>query len=245
MGATSVHREPGMTDREFFEGELPETLTQRGEILACASVGNVFYAAVRNNEDGRVWALVVLMTRTRDYWNFTYKEMSEREGPCRASRCPAKVLDLLSPIPECVHKETYCRMCSREIVRCGRRWLSRMRPRYTGRVAGPRCWSGYPYGAHAEDGGAPFHEPGGTPMTCGSCGARDWRASCRANIEHAAKARAVTTGTVVSFSRELEFMNGAKLRNLTFEGRSVFEGPDGLRYRIPNWRMLPFEVVSA
>src|SRR6185312_12976522 len=101
MGSTGVHREPGMTDRAFFEAELPVTLTQHGRILACATIGNVFYAAVENGPEaaykpGETWALVVKMIRTRDYFNLTYKDMSEQEGPCYYD-CPDKILNLLSP----------------------------------------------------------------------------------------------------------------------------------------------------
>lgn len=96
MGWTSTHREPGMTDREFFEGEFPTTLRERGEILACATVGFTFYAAVRNKVDGHVWALIILTQRTRDWFNITYKEMSEESGP-GACAAPAAVLDALTP----------------------------------------------------------------------------------------------------------------------------------------------------
>lgn len=101
MGYTSTHREKGMSDRAFFERELPTTLTVHGEIQACATVGSVFYAAVKNTDDapylpGQTWALVCIVRRTRDYFNCTYKEMSEDCGPADA-RCPARILDLLSP----------------------------------------------------------------------------------------------------------------------------------------------------
>jgi len=65
MGWTTLHRNPGMSDREFFETEFPNALTRDGEILACATVGRVFYAAVRTRESGQVWALVVLLHRAQ------------------------------------------------------------------------------------------------------------------------------------------------------------------------------------
>lgn len=95
MGWTSMHREPGQSDRAFFETEFPQTLTVQGEIVACATVNSVFYAAVRNHADSRVWALVVLIKRTRDYYNFTYKEMDESVGPADHG-APAAVLDALT-----------------------------------------------------------------------------------------------------------------------------------------------------
>lgn len=107
MGATSQHRDKGMSDREFFGNEF--FLGNHRRILECATMPagggewqRVFYAAVENGEDaayepGRVWALVVLMHWSRaDYFNFTYKDMSETMGPGEDT-CPAKILDLLSP----------------------------------------------------------------------------------------------------------------------------------------------------
>jgi hypothetical protein len=96
MGWTSLHREPGMTDREFFENEFPTMLGERGEIVACATVGFTFYAAVRQHDTGETWALVVLTQRRRGYENFFYKEMSEAAGPGDTS-APAAVLDALTP----------------------------------------------------------------------------------------------------------------------------------------------------
>ena len=101
MGWTTLHRDKGMSDREFFEKEFPNGLTQNGKILKCATVRNVFYAAVQNNDDaphmpGKVWALVVLIQRTRGDYNFGYKDMDENMGP-NADDCPIEILDLLSP----------------------------------------------------------------------------------------------------------------------------------------------------
>ncbi len=104
MGWTTTFREPGMSDRAFFEREFTAFGSGRREILACATVRNVFYAAVRENGPipegggklGEVWALVVLMQRTRGVMNFGYKDMSESMGPVEA-KAPASVLDQLTP----------------------------------------------------------------------------------------------------------------------------------------------------
>lgn len=110
MGSTGVYREPGQTDRAFFEREFPNTLGKYGRILACASTRTsggeyqrVFYAAVANNADaphapGETWALVVLMANVRgdSYTNFWYKELSDSMGPGEDD-CPTKILDLLTP----------------------------------------------------------------------------------------------------------------------------------------------------
>ena len=101
MGWTGMHRDAGLTDREFFEAEFPLGLQRDGRILACATVASVFYAAVQNTPQasyapGETWCLVVLMQRTRDYYNFTYKELSDSMGPAE-DRCPVRILDLLTP----------------------------------------------------------------------------------------------------------------------------------------------------
>lgn len=98
MGSTTLHRERGQTDRDFFEREV----RPHGRIVACATIRNVFYAAVQNSADapyrpGETWALVVLFSRnSRSHWNFTYKVMTEGDGPI-AYAAPAAVLDALSP----------------------------------------------------------------------------------------------------------------------------------------------------
>jgi len=106
MGWTGLHRQPGLSDREFFEREFPIALGEHGQIVACATRpgmdGNrVFYAAVRNNPDaphapGQTWALVVLTHRSGGYHNFAYKEMGETMGPAEDD-APAAVLDALTP----------------------------------------------------------------------------------------------------------------------------------------------------
>lgn len=101
MGWTFTHREPGMSTKQFFEREFPETLVTHGEILASAMVDGTFYAAVRNRgshpiRPGQVWCMVALTRRDRGYHNFGYKDMDEDMGPNEA-KCPARVLDLLTP----------------------------------------------------------------------------------------------------------------------------------------------------
>ena len=207
MGWTGTHREPGKTDREFFEAEFCSD--GRNEILACATMAHgdgsqynaVFYAAVRTVADGNVWGLVVLIRRARsdgdgdgDAWfNFHYKDMSEDMGPTEA-RCPARILDLLSPLPECDH------------------------------------------------GGA-------VGVFCGTCFAREWRASSRKAAEQQARARKVKAGTVVRFPRPFKFQSGAELATFVFEARNTFRGAEsgyyGGRYRITGWRQMHFEVVTS
>lgn len=95
MGWTSYHRPVGETDRDHFSRELLRDSDH--EIVECATVRRVFYAAVRTKSTGEVWALIVLIRRSPGGdFNFAYKDMSETMGPAEAS-APAKVLDALSP----------------------------------------------------------------------------------------------------------------------------------------------------
>lgn len=91
MGWITYHREPGQTDREHFQEQFGADL----EIIDCTTVKNVFYAATRSKR-GEVFAMVILIQRTRGYYNFGYKDMEESMGPC-AYDCPDRILDLLTP----------------------------------------------------------------------------------------------------------------------------------------------------
>jgi hypothetical protein len=227
VGWTSTRRLRGVTDRAFFEAEFPALLARAGRIVDCATVGGVFYAAVRNttsapHRPGETWALVVL-------------EMDDRSGPA-ADHCPIRIVELLTPVPDCIHAENYCRLCGALITLAGPEWERSARPGERREIAGQRCYSGYPYGAAAGDGGAPYHEPGGVPP-CPSCWAREWRDRCRARSAMAERARAVRPGTRIRFAVPIRFAGGDVLDTLIFEKRSTFRGPDGDgRYHIANWR---------
>lgn len=238
MGWTSVHRDPGIRDREFFEGEFPATLTVNGQIVDCVTSAGVFYAAVRQAGTGDVWAMIILTRRSGGYINFSYKEMADSSGPFEAC-CPARILDLLTALPACTHDRSYCKLCEGEITLDEGQWVSRALPGQGLQAAGPRC-SIYPFGSAAPDGGRPFHEPGGTGP-CSTCRARDWRARCRARAELRAQARtraaAVRPGTQIRFARPLRFAGGAEFDTFIFQGRSTFTVPGSdRRYRIRNWR---------
>lgn len=67
-----------------------------GTIIGDAFVNGVYYAAVRDDRDNSVWALICLTgTTTTDYFNFGYKDMDEFMGPYSYG-CPDRVLDLLT-----------------------------------------------------------------------------------------------------------------------------------------------------
>ncbi len=123
MGWTSYHAthyKKGKVDRKaecdayFLEG--PDAGFY--QVLKSVMVGSVYYAAVKQlkrcisserlpdgtypseeipEEERHVWAAVFLTsTDSRDYYNFSYKDMSEDMGPCE-SECPEAILKLLDP----------------------------------------------------------------------------------------------------------------------------------------------------
>lgn len=88
----------------------------RFKVLKSTMVGSTYYAAIaicrewpdnvpqtKENlvdvpeSERRVFGMVILTTvDSRDYYNFTFKEISETSGPCE-SKCPVSIIDLLSP----------------------------------------------------------------------------------------------------------------------------------------------------
>lgn len=133
MGWTTQNRGKGTTDREFFQ----DLMGTRYTIIECATVGRaVFYAAVRTNEGdeaGQVGAFVALISWTGGYYNFGYKDMDERMGP-NAAEAPARVLDALTPLPECEHfgpqrEYFYCGTCNAREWRAECRTLADRRAR--------------------------------------------------------------------------------------------------------------------
>jgi hypothetical protein len=102
MGWTFYNRPKGETDRAHFEREFSMFRDGTYEMVETTSKNGVFYAAVRTLKDtghskaGEVWALVILMQRTRGEHNFGYKEMDETVGPGYYD-APARILDALTP----------------------------------------------------------------------------------------------------------------------------------------------------
>lgn len=114
MGWTYLHREPGMTDRDFFQGEFKSI-----EILEAGTRENVCYLACRQSASpGEVFAVICLIDRFGDrrdpYYNFGYKDQDETMGPGDAD-CPRKVFDLLTPLEEM------------ELSESGREWAGQWR----------------------------------------------------------------------------------------------------------------------
>jgi len=89
------HRAAGESHASFFTREL---LGEKQTMLASAHIGGIggtFYAAVRQLDSGKVWAMVVLTTGCPGA-RFGWKAMEEQMGPCECD-CPACILDLLTP----------------------------------------------------------------------------------------------------------------------------------------------------
>jgi len=118
MGWLSVHREAGTSDKEWFQSEL---LGEHYRIEDCATVGSAFYAIcvpTDGREEPRAIMAVVLVTRTRGYYNFTYKDMDESVGPCESS-CPERLLARLGelvPEPPSEYAKEWRERCHAEIA---------------------------------------------------------------------------------------------------------------------------------
>ena len=75
------------------------------EVLKSAVNGTTYYAAVKATrfatettpENSYVFAIIVLTScNTKEYYNFSYKDMNESCGP-NQYKCPKYILDMLSP----------------------------------------------------------------------------------------------------------------------------------------------------
>lgn len=122
MGWTSYHAthydKRGRVDRKAeCDGYFEEGLN-RGhyKVMKSTMKGSVYYGAIKalmryagKGEDGKsvyeplpeeeqeVFAVVFLTSvDSKDYYNFSYKDMGETMGPCYYD-CPKSILDLLSP----------------------------------------------------------------------------------------------------------------------------------------------------
>lgn len=99
MGWTHFHFNG--TIQEFIEKEFMREPSW-GEIIDHSKVGNTLYLALKlgpkhGEREGLVTALVILLRKSRDYYNFGYKDMSESCGPVE-SKCPKRIINLLSPL---------------------------------------------------------------------------------------------------------------------------------------------------
>lgn len=75
-----------------------------------------------------------------------------------------------------------------------------------------------------------------------------WRARCREQAARIAKARQVTTGSLLRFEEPLRFTDGhvSSVFQVERQGRrtTFLSARNGRRYRIPNWESLRWEVLA-
>lgn len=102
-GYHASHYRNGIIDRraELDEQMSGETEAGKWEIVKSTMRGSVYYAAIRRtdkrNGESHVFGCVCLTSvDNSDYYNFSYKDMSEDMGPCYYD-CPLSILNLLSP----------------------------------------------------------------------------------------------------------------------------------------------------
>lgn len=103
MGWTSYHAFPykGKINRKYECDKLWTQTEHDGypelKVLKSTMKGSTYYAAVQNVTKGITFGVVVLTNvNSKDYYNFSYKEMDETCGPGQ-SECPDSILKLLSP----------------------------------------------------------------------------------------------------------------------------------------------------
>lgn len=94
MGWTSFNMRDNVKD--WFKREWEHNTDY--EVLDVALVQrNTLYSAVKQKSTGDVFCVVYLVRWSRDYFNFSYKDMTEHSGPSVID-CPERVFKLLTPL---------------------------------------------------------------------------------------------------------------------------------------------------
>jgi len=88
-----LYKANGDVDRKAEMDNIIKKYSKGKIILKSTMVGNIYYAAIRHN-DNSVYAMVVITSVKKD--EFTYKSLSEFEGPLYYT-CPLSILKLLTP----------------------------------------------------------------------------------------------------------------------------------------------------
>lgn len=73
------------------------------------------YAAVKNIETGEVYCAVYLVRWSRDYYNFSYKDMTEHAGPY-VHDCPIRIFNLLSTLNDDNDPNGYAREWRKRVL---------------------------------------------------------------------------------------------------------------------------------
>lgn len=96
MGWAFMHREKGVSARDFFTEEFCASDPSR--IVDIAQVGfSEAYIAYRTDQGHVVGVVVLTKWVPADWHNFGYKPMDETMGP-GYHRCPKRIFDLLTPL---------------------------------------------------------------------------------------------------------------------------------------------------
>lgn len=96
MGWTSYQAKYFKNGRIDRKKECDETWAceKNFEVVKSRLIGSVWYAAVKEKESGKVFAVIFLTSV--DGYEFCYKDMTENAGPYNYD-CPESILKLLSP----------------------------------------------------------------------------------------------------------------------------------------------------
>jgi hypothetical protein len=98
MGWTTFNKPKHISPSDYFRDAFKHEPNH--ELLDIAIVKRMTaYMAVRLKDTGEVIALVYMLTYSRTWDNFGYKDMSEFAGPVQ-SECPKRILELLTPLPD-------------------------------------------------------------------------------------------------------------------------------------------------
>lgn len=98
MGWTTFNKSKHISPSDYFRSTFAHEPNH--ELLDIAIVKRMTaYMAVRLKDTNEVICFVYLLTYSKDYYNFGYKDMTEFCGPCQAE-CPKRILDLLTPLDE-------------------------------------------------------------------------------------------------------------------------------------------------
>jgi hypothetical protein len=96
MGWTSFSMHEPVS--EWFKKEWESGTNSDYEVLDSALVQRqTLYGAVKKKSTGEIFCAVFLIRWSRDYYNFSYKDMTEHAGPYQVN-CPKRIMKLLTPL---------------------------------------------------------------------------------------------------------------------------------------------------
>ena len=97
MGWTQFHQDKGQT-KQWFKKTWEEGGNYK--VLDSALVNRVtMFGAIQKVSTGEVFAAVFMISWSKGYMNFSYKDMTEHSGPYQHN-CPQRIMKLLTPLDE-------------------------------------------------------------------------------------------------------------------------------------------------